>query len=352
MLIITIGKALFSKERYFNVLLRGTFIALLGAFGYLMWSVRLKTIECFSEQGIKSGTYQKDAIHLDVPTFSTYRDHEYHKGQSILLCGKPENMKLISQIHANALEIENRTKGYDVSIPAPSFKDQIEYFLVIEVEEREEGTIILENKGWQVNSDILALFMNKMLLETRTSFKSFFVPRYSFNYVHIGINSKDINEVLDVLWNINNMYSHSLGLYFYWAIGEQAIFLSSVVPLVVVIGLFLLFTEAVTGGSFEASLFKEKLPLLLVPFASPGVSLCLLHLGYFDAFILYCLLVPMHFFVAIIFGCSKILLFLYWFFSVQGEPLLNNKFSSFRKYGEQPEHVQQKQKVPSLGASL
>ncbi|KAI5180020.1 hypothetical protein NEOKW01_0349 [Nematocida sp. AWRm80] len=318
MLILDLFKVLVTKDKYRHFSIYLGFFGILSGIVYFVSQVSLENIKCFSDQSIRAGRYTKENIELEAPMITYYRDPDYNIYSSVLLTGTHKNTKLISQLHQNLLGMENRTKGYDIQIPLPSISTILEYFLVVEVDEMDIPTVILQNRGWQVNSDILALFKNKLEFQSESSLGSFVFPSTLFNKIKIGITEDTIDSALDVFWNINNLYSHSLGVYFYWIVGDKAIFMSSIVPLVILLPLFLVIGEFVSGGSFQARIFTSRIFFLLSCILCPISSLVLqFSMTPFEVSLIYCIIVSIHFPIAILLGISKGLMVL---FSMIGRP--------------------------------
>jgi len=295
MLLLKIARYVLSSERNIDHLKHLLFGALVLLLSVMVCKVKYEDIKCFSEQSIKAGEYVPDEIDTNVEEIRRFRDVEHEKYNSVLLVGDVEASYLVSQIHKNARELPNRTKGYDVCVPPPAFFEKMQYFLVVHVEKSEESSVVLRNRGWQVNSDILSLFKNRLKLVAKSDFTSFFLPNLVFNEIAIATNENEMEKPLGAFWNINNLYSHSLGVYFYWVVGEKAVFLSSNALLVILAGVLLLFLEFASGGRFECRLWGEKLPALLCSLLSPGASLLLRDLSFFECFILYFILVVTNF---------------------------------------------------------
>ncbi|KAI5186086.1 hypothetical protein NEHOM01_1268 [Nematocida homosporus] len=318
MLILTLGRFVLSNKRYTNLAIVSVFFVLVALLSLSISQIKKEEIPCHSDQSIKTGEYEKETISLSQQRLTKYRDPDYEKYNTILFTGRPKDAWLISHIHQNVLEMPNRTKGYDIQVPEPSPLERLEYFLVIKIEESSTPQVTIINKGWQVNSDVLSLFTNKMDFSAKTTIRSFVFPDVVFNQLTVQCDQESIANLLDVLWNINNLYSHSLGVYFYWVVGDKAFFLSSMAPLVIVLGLLLLFIELIAGGSFQPTIVKDRAYILLIPFLAPGLSLWFGLMEPFDLFILYSLLVLLHFPTALILASIKIAWFGYWLILSRG----------------------------------
>lgn len=315
MLILRIAKVILTRKRYSQALACTTLCVLFSVFVYLVLCIKREEIKCYSDQSISVGEYVLETVITSADIKSNYRDHNYEKSSTVLLTGKKKDSRIVSLIHANALKMENRTKGYDIQIPEPGIIEKMQYFLVLQIEEDKENqgsAVIITNRGWQVNSDILYLFSSKIDLEVKTNIKSFFLQDTCFNMIKIQCTEESIPEILKILWHINNMYHHSLGTYFYWVHKEKAIFLSSLVPLVIITGTLLLFLEIITGGDFNSRIGKEKVFIIFAVCAAPGVAPLFAGLKYCEVFFLYSILVFVHFPMGFALAATKIGLFIYW----------------------------------------
>lgn len=313
MIIVRVAKYFLSSPKWMDRAVRGALVLLAGAAMVLLWGVKLETIPCHSEQSIKLGGYTAEAVELKVEPRVSHLDPDYDRHNTILLTGQPANARLIAQIHQNALKMKTRTKGYSIELPAPGRLARAQYFLVLEISAGPSTRVVLENRGWQPNSDVLALFINKLDVVSSTSWRSLFFPSKGFNEIAIETNEKEIDKVLDVLWHINNLYSHSLGVYFYWVVGSQAVFLSGQVLLVLALAGCLVLLELAAGGDFRVRLFSTKLPLLVAALVCPGSALLFRGLTFFERFVLYWLLLPLVFPVALALAGEALLLQCCWF---------------------------------------
>ncbi|OAG31423.1 hypothetical protein NEDG_01950 [Nematocida displodere] len=289
-------------------LLGGALVLLAGA---SLWMVKLEEIECFTDQSIKVGHYTKRVIAERSERRKTYRDPAYPLYNTVLLTGSEVSLGLISQIHLNACQMENRTKGYDVQVPSPGAFERLKYFLVVEVEEKDEAEVVVVNRGWQVNSDVLSMFARKMDLRVDRCWWSLVVQDRVFNHLKVTCNEKTLGRVLDAFWNINNLYSHSLGVYFYWVVGQKALFLSSIVPLVLVSGILLIAMEYATGGSFDVAVCSKLCSFLGMAYVAPVSVLFFWKLSYFESLVIYAMLIPLHFPVALMLVAQKLLQFMF-----------------------------------------
>lgn len=238
-----------------------------------------------------------------------------HQHNTILLTGAdtPAVRDILEAIRKKALGLPNRTKECVIKVPRP--KSVLGYFLVLEVEASDDGPVlVVENRGWMPNSDVLALFAERMRITTRSPVSGLIWTRPFFNSVIIQCRKDALEEVEEALWCLNNMYSHLLGEYFYWVIRGRAVFLSSLAPLLVVIGALLLFSgcffgEGSNGGSFFCTEKNTRaaagMCLIACVCCFPFVLLVIpffLDLPYLDAFVFFSVMVPIHFPVAIVFG--------------------------------------------------
>ncbi|KAI5192073.1 hypothetical protein NECID01_1782 [Nematocida sp. AWRm77] len=310
MIILSIGKYLLGCPKRAKRIEHSAGALLFGALVYLLWNVRLEEIKCFSGQFIKAGEYTPRQIDADVEPVLVQRSTEHGAHNTILLTGDASCAQLVSQIHKNALGMKNCTKGYSVHIPSPGALEKAQHFLVIKVKRGESSRVLFTNKGWQVNSDILAMFMSKMEFFSRTSALSFLFPNKVFNEITIETNEEEVGKVLDVLWNINNLYSHSLGVYFYWVVGDKAVFLSSNVLLVILLGVTLVFLEVHSRGTFQNRLFSSKAHVFSLSVVCPGSAFFFFWgLTFFEQFILYWIVLLLVFPVALLLAGGSIALF-------------------------------------------
>ncbi|KAI5126682.1 hypothetical protein NEPAR08_1528 [Nematocida parisii] len=275
---------------------------------YLCYNVSLEEIKCYSDQLIKNAEYSVECTKSKITRVDEYRDSEYDEYSTILLTGKRDAADLIAKIHKTAQEMENRTKGYDIKIGECSHKDMQKYFLVLEIEKSDNTLLYINNQGWQVNSDILSIFCDRMFTADITGISGNRLINLVFNKISLGLSDDGIESVLAILHNIHNLYSHSLGVYFYWVINEKAIFLSSNVLLVLVLGVFLIFLEFITGGSFKFDFFRGS----AIAHALLGYNMVFMNLNEmtcFEVFLLYSVLVPLNFPLAVILGVFRVVLF-------------------------------------------
>lgn len=310
MLILRIFHLALHSKKAFQATTGGTLVALSIYLFWLILHIRPQEIPCHSDQLIKHAEYSIHCAKGSTDTTKEYRDSEYDEYNSILLTGNSDVAHIIGKIHKTAQEMKNRTKGYDIKIGKCPSREMIKYFLVLEIEKTDEETVVyVKNRGWQANSDVFSIFCDRLPISDAKRKSVFGLIDIVFNKISLGVNEEGIEPVLGVLHNIHNLYSHSLGVYFYWMVEEKAIFLCSNVLLVLLIGVFLIFLEFITGGDFDIGIFRPaNIPsfILLVCNAAFIDSICL---SFFETFFIYCVLVPLHFPLALVLGGSRIIFF-------------------------------------------
>ncbi|KAH9385284.1 uncharacterized protein NEMAJ01_0180 [Nematocida major] len=276
---------------------------------HLFLGVRPEEIPCHSDQLIANARYSIECLHVapdELPVLE-YRDFEYDEYSTILLTGSKKDMHLIKRIHKTAQSMQNRTKGYDIKIGGCSSLEMAKYFLVLKIEAGDETVLLVENRGWQANSDVFSTFISRLYTEDRTGVGGASLLTPAFNTISLRISEEGLEEVLGILHNLHNLYSHSLGVYFYWIVGEKGIFLSSNVLLVLCLAGFLGILELLTGGDFQIRLLhgRQALKLFLM---GEFVFWEFCSFSFFEVFFVYCLLIPLNFPLAIILGTSRIIL--------------------------------------------
>ncbi|KAI5136288.1 hypothetical protein NEAUS05_2060 [Nematocida ausubeli] len=296
-----------TKERV--QVITGSILALLSITTlYLFSKIALQEIPCYSDQLIKHAEYSVKCTESKVAPVQEYRDSEYDEYNSILLTGSSSSAGLIARVHKTAQEMKNRTKGYDIKIGKCSLADMQKYFLVLEIEESDNTLLYIINQGWQVNSDILSIFCDRLYTAPMTGVAESALVNLTFNRLFLKISEDGLESVLAILHNIHNLYSHSLGVYFYWVVDDRAIFLSSNVLLVITIAVFLIFLEFATMGSFSIQpvQFKTAVHALM---AQQLVFMDISEISYFEMFMVYSVLIPLNFPLAILLGSFRIFLF-------------------------------------------
>lgn len=310
MLILRILQRGFQSKKSFQAAAGACALCLSVSLLYLLSQIRPVAIPCHSDQLIKQAEY---TLHPDAPPVSPtaeFRDVEYDESNTILLAGAPEAAHTIAQIHGMARSMENRTKGYDISIGTLSWLEMAKYFFVLEIEDTPSETVLyVKNRGWQANSDVFSIFCERLPVSNAKNRDPFHLVSTGFSRIFLGVHSEEIEPLLGILHNIHNLYSHSLGVYFYWVFGEKAVFLCSNVLLVLVTALFLLFLEFITCGDFTVELARwENIPFL-VALGHSSVLVDTASFSFFETFLLYCVLAILQFPLALLLGVSRILFF-------------------------------------------
>lgn len=308
MLILRVLQCATKNKQTVQSITGGSFLVLTLCTIYLLFKISLEEIPCHSDQLIKHAEYSVKCTDAKVAPIFEYREREYDEYNTILLTGNADTVHLISKIHRTAQEMQNRTKGYDIKIGKCSVSEMQKYFLVLEIEKNSRTVLYVKNRGWQANSDVFSIFCNRLHTEDRTGRDGAPLINLVFNKISLGLSEDDLESVLAILHNLHNLYSHSLGVYFYWVIAEKAVFLSSNVLLVFCVAIFLIFLEFITGGTFSLGLFQQK----------KGVYLLLMYecvfwdfalLSFFEVFFIYCVLVSLNFPLAILLGVFRIIFF-------------------------------------------